>query len=378
MYHIELIDTASRLAELVERLFAAPLVAVDVESNGFFRYQERVCLVQLASGDNAWVIDPLAINDLQPLGSLLASRSVTKLFHAAGNDIRSIYRDWGYDVRNLFDTSIAAAFVGSTQLGMQAVLKEYAGVELPKLRDLQRSDWGLRPLRAEALDYAASDVLHLARARGSLIEHLEELGRLEWVLEECERLEEVRYAPTDRDMAFLSTKGSHSLDGAALAVLRCLYEFRDQEAQHLDRPPFKVFPDSALVYLSEDPTSELATVKGLGRYAHPPGSRALQQAINRGVMSDPVQRPGRERKSDPLTPEDRKVVDVRLRTLKAWRSQLGEELGLNPGLLWPVGSLERLARCPTLLAAEVAGRDVRHWQGREFGSSMQRVLEDLG
>lgn len=377
MSRIELVDTAGRLAEVVDRLNTSNPVAVDVESNGFFRYEERVCLVQLACRDNAWIIDPLAVDDLGALGSLLADQSIEKMFHAAGNDIRGLHRDWGFRVRNLFDTSIAAAFVGSAQLGMQAVLKEHAGVELPKPRDLQRSDWSLRPLSGEALDYAASDVLHLEQARNSLVERLERLGRLGWVLEECERLEEVRYAPPNKEMAFLSTKGSSQLDSAALAVLLCLHEFRDQEARRLDRPPFKIFPDSALVQLSTEPSSELSSVKGLGRYAHPPGSRALQKAIRRGTTSQPVKRPERERIGDPLTPEQRKFVNTRLRTLKDWRSRLGEELGLNPGLLWPAASLERLARNPGSLEVEIAGPDVRRWQAREFGSSLHGALETL-
>ena len=208
MPQIELVQTDARLAEVARGLGKASLVAVDVESNGFFRYRERVCLVQLATDDTAWVIDPLAVADIQPLGDVLANPSVEKLFHAAGNDIRGFHRDWGFQVRNLFDTSIAAAFVGSTQLGMQSVLKEHAGVELDKPRDLQRSDWSLRPLAADALEYAASDVLHLGRARDSLVEQLEKLSRLDWVLEECERLEEVRYSPADTETAFLSVKGS--------------------------------------------------------------------------------------------------------------------------------------------------------------------------
>ena len=377
MPQIEFVHTAERLAEIAGCLSTAPMVAVDVESNGFFRYRERICLVQLAAAEGAWIVDPLAIEDLQPLGELLADGSVQKLFHAAGNDIRSFHRDWGFEVTNLFDTSIAAAFVGLRQLGMQTVLKEYAGVELDKPKGLQRSDWSLRPLGAEALDYAASDVLHLASARDSLVERLLEMSRLEWVLEECKRLEKVRYTAPDRDMAFLSTKGSHQFDGAALAVLRWLYEFREQEAQRLDRPPFRVFSDAALVQLSEEPLAELVSVKGLGRYAYPPRSRGLRQAIDRGLASEPVKRPERERTSAPLTPEERKREEGRLHGLKTWRSQLAQELGLNPGLLWPVASLERLARRPASFEAEINGPEVRHWQRVEFGPLMQAVLDKL-
>ena len=378
MTQIELVDSEERLAEVAGRLAREPQVAVDVESNGFFRYRERVCLVQLAAGDKAWVVDPLAIVDLWSLGELLANASVEKVFHAAGNDIRSLHRDWDFTVRNLFDTSVAAAFAGSTQLGMQNVLKEHAGVELAKRRDLQRSDWSLRPLSDDALDYAVSDVLYLGRVQESLTEQLEKLSRLDWVAEECERLEEVRYTASDPEMAFLSTKGSHHLGGEALGVLRSLWEFRDGEACRLDRPMFKVFSDAVLVQLAEDPSLPLGEVKGLGRYAHPPGSRRLQEAITRGLAGGPVQRPERERHGAPLTSEQRKIVDARLRTLRTWRTETGEDLGLNPGLLWPAASLERLAQRPDTLEAELVSPEVRRWQQREFSGSLVSVLESLG
>ena len=378
MGQIEFIDTDAGLAEAVGLLSYERPVAVDMESNGFFRYHERICLVQFAAGDTAFVVDPLAIDDLRPLGVLLANGSLEKLFHAAGNDVRSLHRDWGFRVDNLFDTSIAAAFVGSTQLGMQAVLKEHAGVELAKSRNLQRSDWTLRPLRPEALIYAADDVLHLSRVREVLNEKLRELSRLEWVMEECVRLQDARYAPPDREMAFFSIKGSRELSERGLAILRSLCHFRDQEARRLDRPVFKVVPDAALVQLSADPTCELSNIKGLGRFARPPSSRALKDAIDSGLKSEPVKRPERVMTEDPLGPEERKRVEVRLRSLKEWRNQVGEDLGLNPGLLWPAASLERLARYPESLEAELASAEVRKWQQREFSASLQKVVATLG
>ena len=127
MSQIEFVTEESRLAEVVDHISRAPRVAVDIESNGFFRYHERVCLVQLASAETAFVVDPLAIEDVRPLGNLFGDWSVEKVFHAADYDIRSLDRDWGFRVNNLFDTSIAAAFVGSEQLGLQSVVKEKRG-----------------------------------------------------------------------------------------------------------------------------------------------------------------------------------------------------------------------------------------------------------
>ena len=377
MSQIELVTGGSRLAEVVDHISRAPRVAVDIESNGFFRYHERVCLVQLASAETAFVVDPLAIDDVRPLGVLLGDRSVEKVFHAADYDLRSLDRDWGFRVNNLFDTGIAAAFVGSEQLGLQAVVEEHAGVALVKDRKLQRSDWTMRPLSPEALTYAGDDVLHLLQVRESLSARLETLSRLAWAKEEFARLENVKYTPPERELAFLSIKGSRDLDGRGLAILRTLYQFREQEAKRLDRPFFRVIPDSALVNLSSEPEADLSTVKGLGRFGHPPASSGLKAAIHEGVRSGPVTRPRRTRSEEKLSPAERERVMTRSKGLKTWRSQLGKELSMDSSLLWPAVSLERLARRPSGLHSELVSPEVRSWQKREFSSALRRILATL-
>ena len=375
MGQIELVETESRLAEVVARVSKAAPVAVDLESNGFFRYHERVCLVQLSSADTAFLVDPLAMDNLRPLGALLGDPSVEKVFHAADYDIRSLDRDWGFRVSSLFDTGIAAAFVGSSQLGLKAALEEQLGVVLPKQRKLQLSDWTKRPLSREALKYAADDVLHLPRLRAVLSARLEKLSRLEWVKEEFERLQNVRHTLPDRESAFFSIKGSRDLDGRGLAVLRSLFRFREREARRLDRPPFKVMQDSALVRLSSEPATDLSQIRELGRYRRPPDNRRLKAAIDEGLGSEPVVRPKRTR--DRLGPEERKRAKARLKRLKAWRNQLGQDLHLDASLLWPTGSLERLSRCPRSLDSELDSPEIRVWQRREFGESLGRVLVAL-
>ena len=377
MSQIELISTESRLVEVVDHLWGVQRVAVDIESNAFFKYHEHICLVQLASAETVFLVDPLAIDDVRPLGDLLGNRSVEKVFHAPDYDIRSFDREWGFQVNNLFDTSIAAAFAGSTQLGLQYVVKEHAGVELAKARKLQRSDWSIRPLGTEALRYAADDVRYLLQVRETLSARLEELSRLEWAREEFARLEQVRHTPPNRETAFLAAKGSRDLDGRGLAVLGALFRFREQEASRLDRPCFKVIPDVALVQLSSEPTADFSNIKGLGRFARPSANRKLRAVIENGLRSQPVTRPQRPRSEEAPTPAERERMKSRLRTLKTWRGQLGRGLGLDPALLWPAASLERLARHPFGLQSELASPEVRSWQKREFRAALKSFLVNL-
>ena len=348
---------------------------MDLESNGFHRYLERVCLVQLAMADEIYLIDTLAIEDMAPLGVLLSAPSVVKIFHSAAYDIRSLDRDWGFRVSPLFDTSIGAAFIGHTRLGLAALIKDWFDVEIPKTKRLQRADWTVRPLSAELREYAATDVIYLARLAELLNDRLSVLGRTEWVREECERLTDVRYAAPDCKSSFLSVKGSRKLNGQGLAILRALYFFRDREALRRDCPPFKVFSNTAMLALSESPKADLSTVKGLGRYSYGRGATGVRESLLEGMDADPVIRPSANVGERPrVKAEERSAIRKRLQLLKQWRLEHARHLDLDAGLLWPAASLERLSANPSILEDEFESREVRRWQREEFGASLSAFL----
>ena len=374
----ETITDAARLNAVVDSASRHDRVAVDLESNGFHRYPERVCLVQIAVGDDAYFVDPLSLDDVSPLGRLLADDAVEKVFHSADYDVRSLDRDWSFRVRGLFDTSIAAAFTGSERLGLAAVLKEHLDVDIPKSKKLQRADWTLRPLSDEMLRYAAADVLHLARLREVLHGKLEKLGRTGWVEEETERLAAVRHSEPDPEWGFLSVKGSRDLDGRGLTVLRSLHDFREKEARRRDRPPFKVLSDAVLAALAAEPSSDLARVKGIGPYGYRRNSSGLRRAIREGVAAAPVDRPRPRPSGRPrLSRADREAAAKRLRLLKQWRLEHADRLKLAPGLLWHAASLERLSIEPAGFDDEAQADEVRRWQLRELGQSLKALVERL-
>ena len=352
-----------------------PVVALDLESNGFHRYPERVCLIQLAMADEIYLIDPLAIEDMAPLGVLLSSPSVVKIFHSSDYDIRSLDRDWGFRVSPLFDTGIGAAFIGHTRLGLAAIINEWFDVEIPKTKRLQRADWTVRPISAELREYAAADVFYLARLAELLSDRLRVLGRTEWVREECERLANVRYAAPDCKSAFLSVKGSRKLNGQALAVLRALYFYRDREALMRDCPPFKVFSNTAMLALAENPSADLSAVKGLGRYAYGRGGSGIRKSLREGMDADPVIRPRADVSDRPrVNSEEREAIRKRLQLLKQWRFEHSRHMDMDAGLLWPAVSLERLSADPSALEEEFESREVRRWQRKVFGASLSAFL----
>ncbi len=369
----EFITQPAQLDAAARAMAREPAIGVDTESNSRHRYPEQLCLIQIAAGRSAYLIDAIALEELTPLRGVLEDASIEKVLHGADYDLRTLDRHHSFRVRNLYDTNIAARFAGMSQVGLASLITELLGVTISKNQRLQRSDWGRRPLSAEALDYAVSDVRHLLALREALDRRLRTLGRTAWVAEECARLEGVRYSPPDLDSAFLSVKGTKDLDGRALAVLKRLFQCRDEEARRRGRPPYYVLPDPSLVLLAAHPTSPLSQLPGLRQDGPDRFRRALQNALRAGLAAPPVSRPARAGRSE--RPNAKQVG--RLRHLKAWRVAQGAALSLDPALLWPLASLERLARAPGTFTAELTSPEVRGWQREQFGSSLRASLESF-
>ena len=145
----------------------------------------------------------------------------------------------------------------------------------------------------------------------------------------------------------------------------------------MDRPLFKVIPDAVLVSLASDPGTNLVDVKGLGRFRDPPASGRLLSAMRDGLRASPVARPKSPTRNNRHGVAQGQQVRARLRNLKEWRADLGRRLALDPGLLWPAASLERLAASPESLDEELGSPDVRRWQRREFGASLRGLRATL-
>ena len=365
------VDEQGTLDAAAAVLASSPTVGVDTEADSRHHYPEKVCLLQLSDGERSYLVDTLAGLDYGPLGLLFLDGSVQKVLHGGDFDLRGLHRDFGFTFANCYDTSIAARFAGIERFGLASLLEEMMHVRIPKDQRLRRADWSRRPLEDAALAYAVSDVAHLPALRDTLAGRLRALGRESWAAEECERLTEVRHTPPDPETAWLSVKGAHVLDGRGLAVLKELYEFREAEALRLDRPPGYVLPAQAIVYLASHPDAALDEVPGMNPTLVRRYGRGVRAAVKAGAASPPLQRP---RPTQPLFPRMTKVEAARLSRLKRWRSDLGAEMMVDPSILWPMRSLERLARAPESLDEECASAEVRSWQRERFAEALRREL----
>lgn len=363
------------LEDLVKSLPDQNKLSLDIESNGFYHYFEKVCLIQLATVDAIYIVDPLSPIDINLLSPILSDESVEKIIHSADYDVRSLKRDWSFSINNLFDTSIAAAFIGSAKRGLNSVLMEYLNIPLEKDKKMQRADWSIRPLPTDLLKYASDDVRYLIELESSLSTKLKKMRRLDWVVEECKRLTEVEFSNENSKRGFLSVKGSGKLNEYHLPILKSIYEFREKEAIRKDVPPFRIFSDQIMVQLVSSDCGKISDIRELGPYSRLPASKKLQNAIDLGRKSPPITRPKNEHgiKSN-ISELERIKSRKRLELLKNWRNEHAQRLNLDTGLLWPLISLERLSRDPREFEIEIQSQQVRKWQIDELGDSLIKVL----
>ena len=374
----ETIEDAGRLAEVVARLQAEPLLGADTEAAGYHRYFDRLSLVQFSSRTENFLVDPLALGDISPLAALLENPAIEKVFHDADYDLRILDRDGGLRIVGLFDTQIAAAFLGERSLGLGTVAEKYLGVKLPK--EFQRADWAERPLPSGMKEYAAMDTAHLPALRDRLRDELQARGRLHWAEEEFRRRELTRWSePDDGREAFMRVKGARDLTPRGLAILRELHAWREGVARERDQATFRVLSNQALLEMSAAPPDgvrSLPRVTGISEGLAQRRGRDIMAAVQRGLAV-----PEGELPRWPRSPRWERDVEqeARAEALRHARTRRAEELDLDPGFLLPRATMEEIARVqPKDEEALRAVTGVRAWQVEAVGDTVLGVLKRKG
>jgi len=353
--------------------------ALDTEFHRERSYYPKVALVQLAWGDDMALIDPLAVS-IEPLAKLLDGPAVA-VMHAAGQDLELLHHVCGTVPSTLFDTQIAAGFLGMRSPSLAALHDRMLGIRLGKQDRL--TDWLRRPLAEGQLDYASSDVAHLLEIHDRLVDDLQSRGRLEWARVECEGLRARGYAPRDPEEAWLRIKETRHLGGQARGVAQAVAAWRERRAAASDQPTRYILSELAVVALAQRPpstTEEMARVRGIDeRFARGTHGEALLEVI----------RDARERPA-PVPPKpDRGRANRGLRPaatlVSAWLSQHAADLELDPALLATRAEIEALLRGePSRLdegwRAQMAGEPIRHLLDGEaalaFDADHGLVLEE--
>ncbi|MCX5882770.1 MAG: HRDC domain-containing protein [Deltaproteobacteria bacterium] len=350
-------------------------VGIDLEADSLFHYQEKVCLVQIATPCACFLVDPLQIGGLSPLKPFFANPDIRKVFHGSDYDIRSLYKDFSIEVKNLFDTQLACRFLGMQFTGLDAVLNLFYNIRLEK--KFQKKDWSQRPLPDEMLAYASQDAIYLNALSKKLEERLIETGRLNWFLQECDIQSLVRTSAANGDPRFLKFKGAGRLGRRSLAVLEVLLELRDSIAKIIDRPLYQVIHNEVLLKLAiEKPRDmnhlkglEVLSIKQLNRY----GQQVLN-AIHAAMDLDPSVLPAYPRNHEPVPGAQ---ISVRIAALKKWRESTATYLEIESGLLCNNALITAISqKNPQHVEALYAIEGIKPWQIEAVGKQIVAVLQD--
>ena len=372
MSSVPILTTEQEVTELTLRLMQEESVAIDLEMDALHSYQEKICLAQISSSVETVIIDPIAGADLAPLAPLFASDAIRKIFHAADYDLRSLKRDYGFVVNNLFDTMVSAQLCGEDKIGLADLLQKYFSIELDK--KYQRADWSQRPLKAEMVHYAAEDTRHLHRLVAILEKQLQELGRTDWVEEECRILEGVAFAVNSGPL-FLRFKGAGRLERHQLAILEELLQWRDQEAARRNRPHFMVIGNKSIQAIAQQAPktrNALAGCEGINDRLIERYGKNMLACVEKAAAIPEEDWPHFPRTA--RTQKDPQAERILVK-LKKWRLDKAEEFKLDPGVLINNAQLEAVSRIrPTRLKELATIKGLRQWQVSEMGSELVALI----
>lgn len=366
------VDTMSALQDMVAQVMQHPKVAVDTEANSLYAYRERVCLIQVSIPGVNYLVDPLAIDDISPLGIILAAPHIEKVFHAADYDLIVLLRDFGFTCSSLYDTMWAGRVLGWSKVGLGDILEKYYGLSVNK--SYQRYNWGKRPIDPAALTYAWMDSHYLLSLRDLQLAELQSKGRWEEAQEIFSYLLETVHLPENLvETHFWRIKGIYKLNQHEQQVLYQLYMWREYEAERMDRPTMKVISSQRLIRLA---------------HAHP---RNMGELVAAGLTSRQAQRFGHgilralrthNRPQLPQQPDQKHVpYDVinRYKTLRVWRKSIAASRSVDSDVILPNAVLWTLAENPpkTLDAMQsIVG--IGQWRSAAYGPDILELFSKEG
>jgi ribonuclease D len=333
-----MINRADQMPRLLDALHGLPRIGVDTESNSLFVYHEQVCLVQISTPAQDYLLDPLSLPDLSGMKTVFEDGRTEKVFHAAEYDLICLRRDFGLRVRGLFDTHAAARCLGVKEYGLNALLVAEFGVKLDKT--MQRANWGKRPLPERQIDYARYDTHYLLPLRDRLAERVSAAGFDDELRDEFERLERIPELESEEPEAdpFWRLRGVMDLEPAQRAILQSLFEWRETEARRIDRPPYHVLTVETMGKLAQQAPDSIdgLAAAGLGGRTLGQYGRALLQAIQRGKARPPPV-PHRGYGMDERS-------QARLEALRKWRKRRAEARGVESDVILCRDAMFRIAR----------------------------------
>ncbi len=361
------IDDTRSLEDVIPVLAAAPVLALDTEFMRERTYYARLCLVQVATPADVFVIDAIKLaDDLSLLMPVLAAPAM-KVLHAGAQDVEILLRATGVAPAPVFDTQVAATLAGfPTQVGYAQLVKEMTGIVIDKADTF--TDWTARPLSAAQLAYAEEDVRHLPGIYLTLRDRLGREGRLEWLAEDFERLADPATYEVDPLAQYLRVKRASTLDRRSLGVLREIAAWRETEAQRADIPKRWLIADESLVEIARrrpGSAAELSAIRGVNERVLSRAASGLLAAVARGETVPDTELP-KLPKRDRVSKDAQPIADLLSAVLKV----RAREHGVASSLFATRDEIEGFA------AGDHAGNPLTSgWRHSLAGAELEAIME---
>lgn len=361
------IDSPAKLAKLVEELGPHKVVGLDTEFISEGRYEPHLCLLQLAAGEHVWIVDPLAVPNLDAIWQLLVEPDRELVAVAARQEIKFVEKGAGSPPAKVLDLQVAAGLVGygyplsHTNLVLRILGQKIHGGE-------SFTDWRKRPLTPLQLKYAADDVRYLLGMRENLLERAAKMNRASWIEGECARM----LADVLREEERWRVSGSARLNRRQLAVLRELWRWRDRSARKMNLPAARVLGDSMMVEIakrSPKTAEDLFALRGLDRKPLRDAEREIIAAIHAALELPDAQLPGHIRRDDP--PQ----VAVLTKLLSVAANGLAAEFHVDPALLATTADLQDLVRWKLDPEGNGGALLLEGWRGELLREPLLGILE---
>ena len=361
------IDSAAKLAKLIEELRPQHEIGIDTEFISEGRYEPHLCLLQIAADMRVWIVDPLAVQNLSELWALLTEPGRELVTVAARQEIKFVDKGAAHPPAKILDLQIAAGLVGygyplsHTNLVLRVLGEKIHGGE-------SFTDWRRRPLTPVQLKYAADDVRYLLAMREKLLARAERMNRRPWVEAECDRM--VHEVLREEERWRIS--GSARLSRRQLGVLRELWRWRDRSARNMNLPANRVLGDSMLVEVakrSPKSSEDLFALRGLDRKVLRDAECEILAAVNEALALPESQLPGHIRRDDP--PQ----VGVLTKLLSVAANGLAAEHQVDPALLATTADLQELVRWKIDPNGEETAVLLEGWRGEILREPLMGILE---
>ncbi len=371
--NFKFIESDEQLKQVCIDLNKEDIIGVDLEADSMHCFKEKICLIQIAAKDRAFLVDPFLINDFSPFVAILEDQDIIKIFHGADFDVRSLDREHGVRIENLFDTEIACRFLNIKERGLGALLKENFNVHVDK--KFQKVDWSQRPLKEDMIAYSVGDVAHLFDLYTRLKDRLVKINRLSWAKEEFEALARVKYESNHQLPLFKKFKGSGKLDNRSLAVLENLLLVRMDIAEKKDQPLFKIISNQSILALTTNRprnVEEMVSFRALSKKQANMYGRLCKEAIASALAM-----PHGDLPSYPKTPrlkKDPRVME-RIKQLKKMRDKQSISIGMEPGFLINNNLIAAIALENPGTREELREKtNIRNWQSEALGDEIMKTL----